>query len=602
MSLLRLHDTIFVVIGPAVVAADIGTADFDTVALRTGLDVTTTAAWTADNLLARGELLVAEMLEDLPDAGGNQPAFVANAIWSGSVQKVFTTGSHGFLLGSSFALSFGHGVLIASTAGIQIKSSIATSIVGQRITAGSDGVGLHLLHQAFSVKIEACEITSDEFGILIGAPRASLNLPGPAVLFLGLHVESNTIEAPFCIALGDRAEAHLNGTALAVDIRANHVVGSTGFVLRGVEIASQAVDVRAIENIVVATVGFDIIGGRFTLQGNQVAPPPINSAGIAVRAVRSPHLLIEDNQLASRSDDAKLASGGVSLQSCAEAILRGNTMANGGQSPALAIASSGRVRVTNNVVSAGSTMLSTCVDPLVQGNDFARVAFLADCTNGTVTDNRSGNLGDGDQFMQSLWITNAAGAWQVEDNRAAGRIAILPRPLVNGGLVSGGFGWLSTLDAWHARTLRAVDALSVDDAAMPEDIAVSFASRAEATRFLAIGSNLGLAVTEAATAAIDSAFDGVLIDAFPGLAVFTTEETFHVQANGNWGFDLTIGHNSDGSANRLTTVQAIGNRVQSQLFVRPYRLRNVSQNLAAQYPAWIASQSGPIGADNLDFA
>ena len=602
MSRLRLHDTIFAVIGPAVVAADIGTADFDTVALRTGLDVATTAAWTADNLLARGELLVAQMLEDLPDAGGNQPAFVANAIWSGSAQKVFATGSHGFLLGSSFALSFGHGVLIASTAGIQIKSSIATSIVGQRITAGNDGVGLHLLHQAFSVKIEACEITSDEFGILIGAPRATLDLPGPSVLFLGLHVESNTIEAPFCIALGDRAEPHLNGRAFAVDIRANHVVGNTGFVLRGVESASQAVDARAIENVVVATVGFDIIGGRFTLQGNQVEPPPINSDGIAVRAIRSPRLLIEDNQLLSRSDDAKLGDGGVSLSSCAEVVLRGNTMGNSGQFPALSIASSGNARVTNNVVNAGNALLSSCVEPLVQGNDFARAIVLSRCTNGTVTDNRSGNIGNGDALMQSLWIANAAGSWQVEDNRAAGRLIILPRPLINGGLVTGGFGWLSTLDLWHARTLRAVDALSVGDEALPEDITVSFASRAEATRFLAIGGNLGAVVTEAVTAAIDNAFDGVLIDAFPGLAVLETEETFHVQANGNWAFDLTIGHPARGSANPQTTVQAIGNRVQSRLFVRPYRLRNVSQNLATQYPAWIASQPGPIGADNLDFA
>jgi len=609
VSRLALRDSIMAVVGPAVAMADIGTLDLAHSALRTGLDLAATAGWTPDDLLARGAFLVETLLDALPPGGGNQPVFVANGVWSGSARRVLAIGSHGFLLGSTLALTFDHGALFAGAAGIQIKSAAATTIEGQRIAieGTGTGAGLHLVHTAISVKIAACEINADDFGIVIGAPRSPSDLPGPAVFILGLHVESSTIQAQIGIALGAFGDASLNGSALGVDLHGNHVgAGAVGIVLRGVgenAPSTRAVDVRVRANMVVAPVGIDIIGGSFTLVGNQVAPPPFGQQGGALRAVRSPRLAVEDNRLAAALDGGTVMPAGVTLVSCQDAILRGNTIANSGAFPALVIASTANARVVNNIVGAGQVLISQCAAPIVQGNDIAGAAFISFCAGGTVTDNRTRRFPPGPDGGLSLTIVNAAGDWQVEDNRADGPIAIVPRPVLAGGGLVGVFDRFTAVR--DTRALRAFEALGGDaPAAGPRD-GGGFATTVEAASFLTGAGGLGDSLVEAVTGSITAAFaDTLFANLEPdviALPAATGEQTFHVQANGNWAEALAIGTTTPGRANQATTVQAIGNRVTGLLFVRDYPRRNVSQNVASAYPAWIASQAGAIGADNLDF-
>ena len=454
-----LRDSVFAVVGPAVSMADIGTLDLAHTAFRTGLDLATAAAWTAEDLLARAEFLVAALIDGMP-ANSNQPAFVANGVWSGSARRVLAVGTHGYLLGNAFALTFDHGILLVSSAGIAIKAATTVTIGGQRITVGGavPGVGLHLVHMGISVKIQKCEIASDDFGIIIGAPRSFNDLPGPAVLFLGLHVQSNTIQAEHGIALGSRSDTALNGAALAVDLNANHILASdTGFVLRGLPESdtSGGVDVRVSDNMVVAVIGFDIIGGSFTLVDNQASPLPFGTQSVAVRATQSPRLVIENSRLASFTNDAKLANGGVSLTACTNAILRGNTFANNGTFPALTVEDTTDPRIVNNIVSVGTCWIPRCVGPVIQGNDFAAIVGIESCTGGTVTDNRTGRFQIGDITAFSLLIFEAAGDWQVEDNRADGLLLIRPRTINIGGVI-GGFNDIAVADRWNGRVVAAI--------------------------------------------------------------------------------------------------------------------------------------------------
>jgi hypothetical protein len=470
-------------------------------------------------------------------------------------------------------------------------------------------VGLHFRHQAIELRIAASLIESErqeDVGILLITPREPGGPIGPRGYLSGVDILANTIIAGIGVQLGQRSDDYLFGRANVVHLSGNTIGPSTfGIILRGEESdppPTQVVNVRVTGNTVSALNGIDIVGPHVTVDDNQFYPPAPDRGGIAVRAKSCRRFLMFDNHIDGRLGNK--AFNGIALRVCNDALLHGNVVRVGGTT--IDVDNMVDFVLTDNTFDGSETVFKNCARFQLKDNDLNRALLIDRAGDGTIINNTA-------SFLR---ISKAWGNWQILGNRVGQDFVIEPQAT----LVLPHDLPIGVLDIFTSGVIinpvmRIIEILGNEEALPGSDvgpethlIGTPLRTHTEAARALALAGNIEASISEAVVLDLGTTFGDILLDDpiivdEPTIILILNERPIDVQANDNRCGSFRIGHrmsNPGDAVETNTVVQATGNRILGELYVRRYPRRHVSQNVARSYPTWIASQVPAINADNLD--
>jgi hypothetical protein len=616
----RLHDTLVHCAGPGISLVSIRAMDLVRCALRTGLDLGAAAgglpSLTAEQMFLDGESILEALAPNLPALGGAEPAVAVELIVAGTIRRCLLTGDRGVMASSGSFFTLEDNNIAAGSVGISLKQAISVNISGHRflVANGDLSTTIHVPLYALGLRITECDMAGSAFGVILAAPLAG-TADSPFAFLLAVSIAGNTFSTgDTAVQVGPRLGEYINGAIGAAEIRGNQIQSAqTGLLLRGqAETGVSGAQIRISENVIIARQGLAASGPQMEIEGNEFYPANLTRLSVAILSSDARNMVIESNliRIFESVDGERVAA--IDLANAIGARIADNAVYADRDVIGITVDTLTRGQITGNYLQRASLRVNGGLAPVVKDNHVERTLYMDRCIDGTVHGNKVGMFGS-----TPLTIWRAEGAWQVNDNRVDGAIFVAPvLNLITVGGIDIGTDIITAED--RLRDTRTTEAMRVLAGAAPAtgpdgDTDGMFLTRdtspAEAGFVLMALEDPVNAVTEAVLSEIAEAWEAVFADDLavtmpPFLPLGWIEQQINAQVNDNVGTGLTVGASFlraplDSEPAFNSVVQAVGNSIRGNLYVRQYRRRNVSNNVAVTYSGGINSSTGPITVHNL---
>ncbi|MEL6343788.1 MAG: DUF6519 domain-containing protein [Myxococcota bacterium] len=424
LSTLVLSDCILTATLGAVTAAGVSDLSIEDAVLRTGLQHNALVGLQAEALVADPDDALVGALG--PEAGEGVGLHLRR-VDAGEIRASALAADTAMWLEAAKNLRISGNTYTGQSIGVRIDQARLVSIIGDQIDAQTLGLEWRITGQ--QITTSACTIRA---GFAIGVGTLDSTIHPLRREFDGVTVADCHLEAAYGgLSIGEPTVALTDGFLSGISVHGNRVLAERGESTPYFGVIAQSVSDGAftggaslIDNriegfafgISAQRDGLKISGNRLQLQSPTVA------IGLLLWGAQDG--VVSDNRIdLTGLDDGATGIGVLDLASSGLRLQQNVMVAQFDIYPVLSASfgDGAGVALVDNQLPNGITLLAGGRGPLIRGNRFDGALLCYGASNGTLSENLFGAMEDNSAIVYGL-----SGAWQVENNRAAGAIRLLP--------------------------------------------------------------------------------------------------------------------------------------------------------------------------------
>ncbi len=395
----------------------------------TGVNLAALANWSPQQLLDQEEVLL-DQLPQLPTGFAPNNAGIRSLVLQrGRVEGCTFVGDYGVVAIRVADLRFEANRYLVNIFGLYLSQAHSVTIHTEHITrlesSSDNSTAIAIFYEAWHVSLTGCVITDFQYGINL----EDLDFEGPGDALpqaRSVHIAGNHIEVT---SIGIQASRTRDGVSY-VAIKNNAIrSGALGLLLYGklnINPHTSAEDGRVFcvsDNLVAAVIPIQTYYAAIRIRGNRLRMLKPPKTAIGIRSYQPYYgLVIENNFLENPSNIPNITA--FFIDSGSGARVSDNTVQSAVSTKGIQATDHAGIEVVGNDFGISECSFEKTPGVRFHANRLAGQLQVVDTDSGVVTDNRLTDSGI--KNLQGIGITNAAGKWQISNNRVDGTIGILP--------------------------------------------------------------------------------------------------------------------------------------------------------------------------------